>query len=550
MSRMEKASQRVGHDTDDVSKYRRYVQAKLRTRVEMWRRTGNPLWLTEDQAQEDAFGLLGSLVSRLPDAALAQQTVDFLTIRAAAVSPKKRSRELMELGRASSILRVHGMSVEIRLPDMADPPRDGKTATKLPDLTALMRFCNEAKATPTHRAFGEFIIDRLGDYNETFFTGLDALAFNMRELGDDDLADSVKELEQYIRTTKKWASERGVRELRNDLAWGEAREEVNRLAAGTDDRAAMDEQLSRLGKIIEHTSRTGRHHLERLSELATMLLERYQRSERLDDLDECIRVQRQAVRTTARRSTDRVDALANLSLLFSTRFDHREAAAVSGRPAALPDLNEAIKAASSAVRLTPRGHTLRANRLGALATMLLKRFGKTTTPADLDAAITSLEDALKTGNLSEAERGNLESMLGAAQALRGQGTAARAQDPRRALHARLERVQSGDKGLLLELLDGEEAHDEVLAALAGFGHPPDAGSDMQLLVDAINFLRFGFLLPSAQFAAQMRISQSISQQLDEFDKAATPEEHVKIIRALPEVVRRARADLQELWGSK
>src|ERR1035441_8194968 len=175
MSRMEKASQRVGHDTDDVSKYRRYVQAKLRTRVEMWRRTGNPLWLTEDQAQEDAFGLLGSLVSRLPDAALAQQTVDFLTIRAAAVSPKKRSRELMELGRASSILRVHGMSVEIRLPDMADPPRDGKTATKLPDLTALMRFCNEAKATPTHRAFGEFIIDRLGDYNETFFTGLDAL---------------------------------------------------------------------------------------------------------------------------------------------------------------------------------------------------------------------------------------------------------------------------------------------------------------------------------------------------------------------------------------
>jgi len=557
MPYMEENPETVYHD-GDASGYRRYARAMLRTRIEMWRQTGNPLWITEDQAQEDAFGVLGSLASGLADPGLAEETVDFLEIRAAALNRKQRGKELAELARIAGLLQRSGINVHLTPHTIPHSSRRPKAASKPPNLIALRGFCLDARDTPTHRAFGEFILSRLGDYDETFFTGLDALIFFERELGESDLADGFKDLKGYIRMTMKWADERGVQELRNDLAWGEAAEEVNRLAAGTDDRTAMDQQFATLREIIRLTPSPSRRRVERLSGLTNMLLERYQRSERLDDLDECIRVQQEAVQAAQPESTDQSAMLANLSLLFKTRSERRESGASSGQPTAGPDLDEAIEALRAAVRVTPSDHPEHANRLGALATMLIQRSGQTAGTADLDEAVTLLEDARNTGGADESESGKLSELISRAQALRGQvhpvshesgreGGAAQPQAPRHDLHDRLERfLNEGDASLLTT----PGASDELQASLAGFGGLTTLEPDIQPVIDAINFLRFRLIarLPPDQSIAEMRISQSMAQHLDKLQDAAMPAERAELIRALPEIVRHALVDLRKLWG--
>ena len=76
--------------------------------------------------------------------------------------------------------------------------------------------------------------------------------------------------------------------------------------------AQEDEHLKALYEAIERTSRSSRDRAQRQNELATMLLERFQRSGRPDDLDECIRVQREAAQGNLRHRTERADMLGSL----------------------------------------------------------------------------------------------------------------------------------------------------------------------------------------------------------------------------------------------
>src|SRR5207249_3800679 len=81
----------------DRSRYHRYTRAMLKTRLEMWRRTGNPAWLAEDRAHVEAFALLGSALSHPRDADAVTEAVQFLVARTTTLKGARRSGELTEL---------------------------------------------------------------------------------------------------------------------------------------------------------------------------------------------------------------------------------------------------------------------------------------------------------------------------------------------------------------------------------------------------------------------------------------------------------------------
>jgi hypothetical protein len=80
----------MAENAPNVARFRKYAIANLKTRIEMWRRTGNPGWLTEDWAHKEALGLLGHAVSQASDDEAMRTGLDFLTIRTTALKGPAR----------------------------------------------------------------------------------------------------------------------------------------------------------------------------------------------------------------------------------------------------------------------------------------------------------------------------------------------------------------------------------------------------------------------------------------------------------------------------
>lgn len=542
--------ERSGIDPEERSRYQRGLRAKLKTRIEMWRRTGNPEWLAEDQARDEAFTLVMSAASKPKDAETAREATEFLTVRTTALDGVQRGSALAELVSVLAFLQDNEVEVRALAPDPGLAPKQRRDATPLSDIAALMVFFNQFLHTPNPRATGELALSRLDEYDETFFTGIDALIFHDRLLGETNHAERLEELKEYIEFVKHTTAQYGVQEFRDDLAWGQAMDDIQQLAEVRDDRPEMDEKLNTLHEVIQRTPRDSPRRVQRLSELATVLRQRFQRSGLLDDLDECIRVQREAVEASPQGSIDRAGMLANLGLMLKTRFEHRRAEAGSKDAADMADLDEAIEVGHASIQLTPAEHPLRPNRLGAHATLLLERFKQTVTAADIDEAIASLEEALNAETVSDKERRKLRGLLDWAHTLRApEAEEAPLRDPRLALRERLERFEQSGAGQGRELLDSDEACDELLAALAGFANPPDLESDLRLLADTINFLRLRFAhVQSEHSSTETVICQMIAHHMEEIQKASAAEERTKLIGASPEVARNALTRLRELWG--
>lgn len=524
-------------------RYRRYTRAMLSTRMEMWRRTGNPEWLAEDRAHNEAFALLGSALSEPRDADAAMEAAQFLVARATATEGARRSEELAEIVSLLGFLQASGIAVEVSPPDPASTPEQRRAAAPLPDLTALRSFAEQFRHTPTPLATGELALSRVDEYGEVFFAGMDALIFMHGLLGETSRVKRLTSLKEYLQIVKQQTGEHGTEEFRKDLVWGQALEDVEQFPADRDNRAEMDERISVLRRLIQRMPQGSRNRAARLSQLATVLRQRFQRSGRLDDLDECIGVQREAVHATAAGSTARGDMLADLGLLYKTRFERRMTDA--GPEAAGEDLDEAIEVGRASLQQTPPGYAWRANRLGAHATLLLRRFELGNAAADLDEAMTSLEEAVGAERVGDGERERLWGLLAWARVLKAPpGEEATVRDPRAALRERMQRFRQVPDVQGIELLQSEQACDELLAALAGCAGPSDLESDLQLLADAINFLRFRSLrMGSGHADGEMEISQTVEHHLEQLQEASGAE----LAAALPQVAREALTRLRNLW---
>ena len=92
-----------------------------------------------------------------------------------------------------------------------------------------------------------------------------------------------------------------------------------------------------------------------------MLETRYERTGKMEDLEEAIRVARQAVDVTPEDHPDLAGRLNNLGLKLQRRYE---------RTGKMEDLEEAIRVARQAVDVTPEDHPDLAGRLNNLGNEL------------------------------------------------------------------------------------------------------------------------------------------------------------------------------------
>ncbi|KAG1739761.1 CHAT domain-containing protein [Suillus occidentalis] len=119
--------------------------------------------------------------------------------------------------------------------------------------------------------------------------------------------------------------------------------------------------------------------------LSIMLATRSERQGNVEDLDEAIARQREALALCPVSHIYRSSSLYNLAVLLSTRFGHRGNA---------EDLDEAIALHREALALRPVGHTLRSSSLTNLAVRLSARFHHRGNADDLVQAIALQREAL------------------------------------------------------------------------------------------------------------------------------------------------------------
>ena len=154
---------------------------------------------------------------------------------------------------------------------------------------------------------------------------------------------------------------------------------------GQNNPAALNLAIALLTIALDDTSDDDPNRGRYLANLGAALLGRFQRTGAVHDLDEAIRVGRQAVRATPDDHPNRGAYLFNLGSALNVRF---------GRTGAKQDLDEAIRTFQDAAAATSDNERGRNVMLSSLGGALRARFSRTGDVRDLDEAIRVGQDAV------------------------------------------------------------------------------------------------------------------------------------------------------------
>jgi len=161
--------------------------------------------------------------------------------------------------------------------------------------------------------------------------------------------------------------------------------------------ADLDRAVELYQQAVELTGQSSSRSAH-LNNLATGLIDRYQRSGRSDDLNTAIDALREAVTMAVDD-----DALSNLGVALTYRFES------DGQ---LVDLDEAIERLRLSVQTTPPGSVDRGRRMSALATALRYRFERGRDQQDLELAVAADREAVRCTAVNSPEYADALGNLG------------------------------------------------------------------------------------------------------------------------------------------
>ncbi|PQE18220.1 TPR domain-containing protein [Rutstroemia sp. NJR-2017a WRK4] len=148
----------------------------------------------------------------------------------------------------------------------------------------------------------------------------------------------------------------------------------------------------------DHLARTAR-----LNNLGRHLSDRYSRTGVMNDLEEAIRIGREAVDTIPEDHIARAGLLNNLGNRLGDKYS---------RTGAMSDLEEAIRIGREAVDATPEDHPARATMLYNLGSRLSNRYSRTGVMNDLEEAIRIGREAVDTTPEDHPDRAKMLHNLG------------------------------------------------------------------------------------------------------------------------------------------
>ena len=147
----------------------------------------------------------------------------------------------------------------------------------------------------------------------------------------------------------------------------------------------LEESIRRVQQTVDITSLDHPDLAGRLNSLANKLQRRFERTGRMEDLEESIRRAQQAVDITPLDDLNLAAILNNLSCKLERRFER------TGR---MEDLEESIRRVRQAVDATPLDDLYLANVLNNLGRMLVSRFEGTGRMEDLEESIQRARQAV------------------------------------------------------------------------------------------------------------------------------------------------------------
>ncbi|RYP68863.1 hypothetical protein DL770_008369 [Monosporascus sp. CRB-9-2] len=148
----------------------------------------------------------------------------------------------------------------------------------------------------------------------------------------------------------------------------------------------LQEAIKVARQAVEATPKDSAYLAERLNNLGNLLGDRFGRTGAMDDLQEAINIARQAVEATPKDSADLTMYLNNLGIRLGYRF---------WRPGAMDDLQEAINVARQAAEATPKDSDDLAMYLNNLGSLVGNRFKRIGVMDDLQEAINIARQAVK-----------------------------------------------------------------------------------------------------------------------------------------------------------
>ncbi|KAK4244031.1 CHAT domain-containing protein [Corynascus novoguineensis] len=155
--------------------------------------------------------------------------------------------------------------------------------------------------------------------------------------------------------------------------------------------------------VIDMAAEFARASIQRLNNLGVVFWSRYERTGEMADLEEAIRMARQAVESTPHDHQDRSRWMSNLGNKLQRRYK---------RTGEMADLEEAIEMARQAVESTPHDHPDRARLMNNLGIMFKSRYERTGEIADLEEAIEMARQAVKSTPYDHPDRARCLNNLG------------------------------------------------------------------------------------------------------------------------------------------
>jgi tetratricopeptide (TPR) repeat protein len=147
----------------------------------------------------------------------------------------------------------------------------------------------------------------------------------------------------------------------------------------------LNEAISKQVQAVEDTAEGDPELAGRLSNLVVMLQRRFERTGRMEDLEESIQRAQQAVKDTAENDPELAGRLNNLGATLQRRFER------TGR---IEDLKESVQLARQVVENTAKNDPKLAGRLNNLGVILQKRFERTGRMKDLEESIQRAQQAV------------------------------------------------------------------------------------------------------------------------------------------------------------